>query len=114
MDEVLCSKSKYPLSLGSSEKVGLQSCPSFGHVLYLFVSNSHDYCDEAMKGITADGTMRMEVAPTIVFEEEGEGGGAPRKMGVLWSVPAVIFDFVEMRCTLLAILLLPFFATPNQ
>lgn len=76
IDEQLCRKNQIPLSLGSNKKVGLQRCPTFGHVFYV------------------DSTV---LAPTLVFEEEGFGGGPPRKMQRMWSVPSCSNRLLRFR-----------------
>lgn len=73
VDEALARKVQTPVSLGSSDKVGEQRCPSFGHVFYVAVDNI--------------------LAPTLVFEEESDRdilqeSGPPRSLKRLWSVPA--------------------------
>lgn len=83
VDETLCHQSQLPVLLGSEEKIGLQRCPNYGHVLYVAVENV--------------------LAPTLVFEEEEEltknthQCGPPRLMKKVGSVPACSNRLLRFR-----------------
>ena len=93
IDEVYCRKHQIPLALGSSQKMGLQRCPSFGHVLYVHVDENEDEND-------TDGDC---LAPTLVWQEQKEsedgkwGMGAPRKLEKLYTIPAVSNRLLRFR-----------------
>jgi len=84
VDEALCRHVQLPVSLGSEDKIGVQQCPNFGHVHYVNVENV--------------------LAPTLVFEEKeatdddkSRGGGPPRELKSLWSVPACSNRLLRFR-----------------
>lgn len=83
VDEELCRKVQTPVELGSAQKIGMQRCPQFGHVLYVAVDNA--------------------LSPTLVFEENHvtdkcqRNGGPPRNLKSLWSVPAYTNRLLRFR-----------------
>lgn len=88
IDEEYNKRYEVPTALGSSEKVGLQRCPTFGHVLYVDMVGNF-------------------LAPTLVWKEQGEPkvdadsgtflGGPPRTLESLSVVPSVSNRLLRFR-----------------
>lgn len=88
IDEEYNKRHQIPTALGSSEKVGLQRCPTFGHVLY--VDMIGDF-----------------LAPTLVWKEQGTPkldfdsgallGGPPKTLESLSVVPSVTNRLLRFR-----------------